>query len=55
MEIFTTEGLIALLQVIGIDLKAWAKELELHHELFQQLEHCLRLQRQAINQGFALV
>lgn len=28
-------------QVIGIDLPAWEKELELHHELFQQLEHRL--------------
>lgn len=28
-------------QVIAIDLPAWEKELELHHELFQQLEHRL--------------
>lgn len=28
-------------QVIDIDLPAWEKELELHHELFQQLEHRL--------------
>jgi phosphoenolpyruvate carboxykinase (GTP) len=28
-------------QVIGVDLPAWEKELELHHELFQQLEHRL--------------
>lgn len=28
-------------QVINIDLPAWEKELELHHELFQQLEHRL--------------
>ena len=28
-------------QVISIDKKAWQKELELHHELFQQLEHRL--------------
>jgi phosphoenolpyruvate carboxykinase (GTP) len=28
-------------QVIGIDLPAWQKELELHHELFQQLAHRL--------------
>jgi phosphoenolpyruvate carboxykinase (GTP) len=28
-------------QVIGIDLPAWEKELELHHELFQQLAHRL--------------
>lgn len=28
-------------QVISIDLPAWEKELELHHELFQQLEHRL--------------
>ncbi|WP_332825240.1 phosphoenolpyruvate carboxykinase (GTP) [Ramlibacter sp.] len=28
-------------QVIGIDLPAWEKELELHHELFEQLEHRL--------------
>lgn len=28
-------------QVMGIDLPAWEKELELHHELFQQLEHRL--------------
>lgn len=27
--------------VISIDLPAWEKELELHHELFQQLEHRL--------------
>jgi phosphoenolpyruvate carboxykinase (GTP) len=28
-------------QVIGIDLPAWEKELQLHQELFQQLEHRL--------------
>ncbi|AMO23301.1 phosphoenolpyruvate carboxykinase (GTP) [Ramlibacter solisilvae] len=28
-------------QVIGIDLPAWEKELQLHHELFQQLQHRL--------------
>jgi phosphoenolpyruvate carboxykinase (GTP) len=28
-------------QVIGIDLPAWEKELKLHQELFQQLEHRL--------------
>jgi phosphoenolpyruvate carboxykinase (GTP) len=28
-------------QVIGIDVAAWQKELELHQELFQQLEHRL--------------
>jgi phosphoenolpyruvate carboxykinase (GTP) len=28
-------------QVIDIDLPAWEKELQLHHELFQQLEHRL--------------
>jgi phosphoenolpyruvate carboxykinase (GTP) len=28
-------------QVINIDLPAWEKELELHHELFQQLAHRL--------------
>ena len=28
-------------QVIGIDLPAWEKELELHHELFEQLAHRL--------------
>lgn len=28
-------------KVISIDLPAWEKELELHHELFQQLEHRL--------------
>lgn len=28
-------------QVIGIDLPAWEKELQLHHELFQQLEQRL--------------
>lgn len=28
-------------QVTSIDLPAWEKELELHHELFQQLEHRL--------------
>jgi phosphoenolpyruvate carboxykinase (GTP) len=28
-------------QVTGIDLPAWEKELALHHELFQQLEHKL--------------
>jgi phosphoenolpyruvate carboxykinase (GTP) len=28
-------------QVIGIDIPAWEKELELHHELFQQLAHRL--------------
>jgi phosphoenolpyruvate carboxykinase (GTP) len=28
-------------QVIGIDLSAWEKELQLHHELFQQLENRL--------------
>ncbi|MBC5782527.1 phosphoenolpyruvate carboxykinase (GTP) [Ramlibacter sp. USB13] len=28
-------------QVTDIDLPAWEKELELHHELFQQLEHRL--------------
>ena len=28
-------------QVIGIDLPAWEKELELHHQLFEQLEHRL--------------
>jgi phosphoenolpyruvate carboxykinase (GTP) len=28
-------------QVIDIDLPAWEKELELHHELFEQLEHRL--------------
>jgi phosphoenolpyruvate carboxykinase (GTP) len=28
-------------KVIDIDLPAWEKELELHHELFQQLEHRL--------------
>jgi phosphoenolpyruvate carboxykinase (GTP) len=28
-------------QVIDIDLPAWDKELQLHHELFQQLEHRL--------------
>jgi phosphoenolpyruvate carboxykinase (GTP) len=27
--------------VIGIDLPAWEKELQLHHELFQQLQHRL--------------
>ncbi len=28
-------------QVTGIDLPAWQQELQLHHELFQQLEHKL--------------
>ena len=28
-------------QVIDIDLPAWEKELELHHELFEKLEHRL--------------
>jgi phosphoenolpyruvate carboxykinase (GTP) len=28
-------------QVIGIDLQAWEKELQLHHELFLQLQHRL--------------
>ena len=28
-------------KVIDVDLPAWEKELELHHELFQQLEHRL--------------
>jgi phosphoenolpyruvate carboxykinase (GTP) len=28
-------------QVIGIDLPAWEKELQLHHELFLQLQHRL--------------
>jgi phosphoenolpyruvate carboxykinase (GTP) len=26
---------------MAIDVPAWEKELELHHELFQQLEHRL--------------
>jgi phosphoenolpyruvate carboxykinase (GTP) len=28
-------------QVIDIDLPAWERELQLHHELFQQLAHHL--------------
>ncbi|HEY8047794.1 MAG TPA: phosphoenolpyruvate carboxykinase (GTP) [Ramlibacter sp.] len=44
-------------QVIGIDLPAWEQELQLHHELFQQLEQRLpaelKATKSAIQQRFA--
>ena len=44
-------------QVIGIDLPAWEQELQLHHELFQQLEHRLpdelKAAKSAIQQRFS--